>query len=441
MGRRLALLLIGLVLVAALGRSPGRAQGPNRAGLVVRFGNGNALAQCVAFDEQRITGWDLLQRSGLSVIGEPGMMGVAVCKIGDPYNQDGCDFPREDCFCQCLTPGSGPCRYWAYYQLVDGRWQYSNVGAAGRIITHGAVDGWAWGLGEVNGSTVEPPLLSFEQICPVEQPPTATPSPTPTASPTPTMTATPTPGAAMPTPTSTATPTRTATPTLTPTGTATPTSIVSPTTAPTVPTATLVPTTTPTPTPAAIRMTLSLRPERIVAGECATLSWQVVGADAVFLQIGEAAEQPVSPSSALSVCPVVETLYSLRAVAAEQQDRRTAILEVVEPEPTPASTPTPPTAAPTEETPIPTPTSAVTATPTMPVVAVLTTPTAPVITTSATPTAGIIARPGPVFTPAVPAASTGNPARLFVGLGLFALVLAGLLAAGAWALRRQRQLR
>ncbi|MDW8269952.1 MAG: hypothetical protein RMN24_12385, partial [Anaerolineae bacterium] len=99
MWRRVGLILIGLLLMAALGRPSGRAQGPNKAGLVVRFGNGNALARCVSFDEQRITGWDLLQRSGLFVIGEPDLMGMAVCKIGDPYNQDGCDYPREDCFC------------------------------------------------------------------------------------------------------------------------------------------------------------------------------------------------------------------------------------------------------------------------------------------------------------------------------------------------------
>jgi hypothetical protein len=425
-GRRLGLVLIGLLLVAALGRQAGSAQGPNKAGLVVRFGNGNALAQCVAFDEQRITGWDLLQRSGLLVIGEPGMMGMAVCKIGDPYNQDGCDFPREDCFCQCLTPGSGPCRYWAYYQLVDGRWQYANVGAAGRIITHGAVDGWAWGPGEVNGSTVEPPLLSFEQICPASM---VSPSPTPSASPTPTPTMTAAPATA--TPTGTATPTRTATPTFTPTGTATPTPVVSPTatTVPTVPTATPAPTATPSPlpAPATIRMSLSLSPERIVAGECATLSWQVVGADAVFLQVGDASEQPVSPSSALRVCPVTETLYSLRALAAEQQDRRTAILEVVEPESTFAPTPTLTTAPPTAATLIPTPTATMTATPTVPVVAVV-----------ATPTAALIARPVPVFTPAAPAASTAGPARLFLSIGLFALVMGALLAAGAWALWRQR---
>lgn len=181
-------------------------------------------------------------------------------------------------------------------------------------------------------------------------------------------------------------------------------------------------------------MTLSLDPESIVAGTCATLSWQVVGAEAVFLQSGDGPEQPVSSASALSVCPTAETLYSLRAVAGAQQERRTAILEVLEAEtsPTPTGTPVASTSTPTP--PALPPTAESSPSPTVTPLA----PPAPVLTVAATPTAAISGRPVPVFTPAAPTPAAGNPARFFVSIGAFALVLAGLLAAGAWALFRQR---
>jgi hypothetical protein len=192
---------------------------------------------------------------------------------------------------------------------------------------------------------------------------------------------------------------------------------------------------TPTPTPPAIRATLLLDPERIVAGECATLSWQVVGAEAVFLQSNGNAEQPVPPSSALRVCPTAETLYTLRAVAAAQQERRTVILEVLAAATTPTPTTVPIPTAPPPPTPTP-PAVAPSPSPTMPV----STPTAAVVTVPATPTPGAVSiQPVPVFTPASPTSTAGNPARLFLQLGAFALVLAGLLGAGAWALWRQRR--
>ncbi len=242
MPRRLLFLLAGLVLLIALSGRTGAAQGPNKAGLVLQFGNGEAVGVCVSFDEQSISGYELLRRSGMNVTidGDP-RFGAAVCKIGDAFRQDGCNFPADDCFCQCTSPGN--CRYWAYHHLQNGAWVYADAGASGWQIRNGMVDGWGFGLGAINTSGVQPPVLSFEQICFPNgtSTPTITPIPASTATPTPTTLP-----SATPSPTATVTGSITFTPTPTPTGslTATPTPSFTPTFL-----FTLTPTPLQTPTP------------------------------------------------------------------------------------------------------------------------------------------------------------------------------------------------
>jgi hypothetical protein len=182
---RLSLPLTILALLLALGvGSSVRAQQPNQVGLVVRHSDGSVITRCVEFGESEISGYDVLTRSGLSVVasGYAGM-GQAICSI----DGEGC--PASDCFCEC--EGS-TCVYWAYYHLAGGQWQYSNVGASGYMAHSGDVEGWAWGEGGM-GSGAQPPVIPFDQICappatdtPV--PPTATLTPVP-----PTATSTPLP--------------------------------------------------------------------------------------------------------------------------------------------------------------------------------------------------------------------------------------------------------
>lgn len=176
-------------------------QDTNRAGLVIRYGDGRVETYCVAFAEPSITGAELLRRAGVEVIMEyNASMGEAICKIGG----DGCDYPLEPCFCQCQ---GADCKYWAYYHLQEGTWVYSQVGAGNYQVTNGSVEGWAWGAGEPGQGAV-PPVIPFRQICALDTPtpthtPTITPSSTPTPSPIPTPTPTPLPP---PTPTATFTP-------------------------------------------------------------------------------------------------------------------------------------------------------------------------------------------------------------------------------------------
>lgn len=140
------------VLPAAVAASGSRQDGPNRAAIVVRFSEDNVVTQCVSFSEPTIDGEELLLRSGLNAgFASDG----ALCSIQNA----GC--PSNDCFCQCPFP---KCEYWAFYQLIDGAWQYSNVGAAWSQASNGTVQAWSWGPGNWV-SAVEPPAITFEQIC------------------------------------------------------------------------------------------------------------------------------------------------------------------------------------------------------------------------------------------------------------------------------------
>ena len=148
--RRWIAVLLSLIL--GLGRVPASAQTQNRAGLVIRHGDGSVSTTCVRFGEPSITGLDLLNRSGVSVVAEVGGLGSAVCAIGG----EGCAYPAQPCFCQCQGAN---CAYWNYLHLIDGGWRYSPIGAAGYTITDGAVDAWAW------GDQATPPVYTIDQIC------------------------------------------------------------------------------------------------------------------------------------------------------------------------------------------------------------------------------------------------------------------------------------
>lgn len=156
------------------------AQSPNRAGLVVGKGDGSLVTRCVEFVEDELSGYDLLLRSGLQVVAtQSGGMGVLICEI------DGQGCPANNCWCKC---SGSTCTYWSYWHLEGGEWSYAFMGALGRRIRSGDVDGWMWGVGD------PPPALSFERICapPATLPPPATVTPTSllTHTPTPTSTAT-----------------------------------------------------------------------------------------------------------------------------------------------------------------------------------------------------------------------------------------------------------
>jgi hypothetical protein len=158
-----------------------QAQPPNRVGLVVTHGDGSTTTRCISFSEPDISGYDVLQRSGLDVVvAQSGGVGAAICAI----EGEGCG--ATDCFCQCQ---GNPCIYWTYWHLNQGTWIYSSLGASSHRVRNGDVEGWRWGGGD------PPPVIPFDQIC--TAPPTDTPAPTPTPIP---ATSTPLPPTATPLP-------------------------------------------------------------------------------------------------------------------------------------------------------------------------------------------------------------------------------------------------
>jgi hypothetical protein len=162
---RLRILISSLLLIVVLA-APIHAQqpDPHRAGLVVVHGDGSVVSACVAFSEESISGVELLRRSGLEVtLDAYGGLGYGVCAIGD----EGCS-AGQDCFCQCR---SDPCAYWVYsHRNPDGSWAISGTGANGWQVRDGDVDGWVWGDG-----SAAPPVITFEQVCPPDAAPPATP--------------------------------------------------------------------------------------------------------------------------------------------------------------------------------------------------------------------------------------------------------------------------
>jgi hypothetical protein len=152
---RLLRLLLTLLLALALagaGSTSSRAEQPNGAGLVIRYGDGRIVTAYVQFEEPTITGIELLQRAGVPVtVAQFGGLGLAVCAISG----EGC--PADDCFCRAK---SQPTWFWHYYGLApDGRWVLHPVGASNRIVRDGDVDGWSWTAGE-SGL----PALTIEEI-------------------------------------------------------------------------------------------------------------------------------------------------------------------------------------------------------------------------------------------------------------------------------------
>jgi hypothetical protein len=254
----LLLLITGLVLA-----SQTLAQTTNRAALVVSFGGGQVETACVEFSEPEITGLEVLQRAGLNVEAQVQGLGAAVCRI------DGTGCPGDNCFCQCT--GGGACRFWNYWHLVNGQWQFSQVGGSIYPVQNGAVEGWSWGISSPGGEGEQPPVYTFDQVC----------APLATDTPVPTNTA------------------------------------VSPTSTPVPPTTTAVP---------APQIDFHADATTVIAGTCTVLRWNLEYITAVFLNdIG------VEGHGSQEVCPAQTATYTLRVVHPRGEESRQITVSVIMP--------------------------------------------------------------------------------------------------------------
>lgn len=167
--RYLWIVFIALVLLAIPSLLHAQTE-LQQAGLLVQFEDGRAESFCINYQaDETITVEELLRRSELPVVVQAvGSMGAAVCQI----DGQGCAFPAEPCFCQCMGPD---CRYWGLQQLVDGEWRYLNRGATGTQVKAGEIYGFAWGNNSPSAAS-SLPVRELADFCPIEAaPPTAEP--------------------------------------------------------------------------------------------------------------------------------------------------------------------------------------------------------------------------------------------------------------------------
>jgi len=151
----IALLVVCILGLANLWPASALAADFNVAGLVVDYGDGRISYAWVPFEEDEISGVDLLQRSGLDLVTVGfGGMGEGVCQIDDT----GC--PVGECrkrLCQTSDPGSP---FWRLSnQTAPGEWTFANAGASASRVHSGDIQAWSWA-----GSDVTLPAISMEEL-------------------------------------------------------------------------------------------------------------------------------------------------------------------------------------------------------------------------------------------------------------------------------------
>ncbi|MEM7049096.1 MAG: hypothetical protein AAF604_05530 [Acidobacteriota bacterium] len=128
--------------------------GANRAGLLVTFGDGTSQSVCVSFDEPTISGYQLLEDSGLQIVTKDfgGSLGQALCKVTGSSTSNGC--PSDDCFCH------SPPNSWVFFVTDQTSWQESSTGISSTNVKDGGAQAQLWG-----NNTQSPPLCFFKDIC------------------------------------------------------------------------------------------------------------------------------------------------------------------------------------------------------------------------------------------------------------------------------------
>ncbi len=152
---------VGLVSAAAVVLGHPAHAAVHRAGLVIEHAGGRLVTRCVTFMEDQISGFALIQRSGISYQAQSyGSMGEAICQLdGEPSRVP------ANCF------GTGP--YWQYLHRAGTRWVPSQLGASGWMLRDGDMDGWHYT--DEAGQTL--PALTMDQVCvPPPRPAASAPS-------------------------------------------------------------------------------------------------------------------------------------------------------------------------------------------------------------------------------------------------------------------------
>jgi hypothetical protein len=122
----------------------------NQAALVVTLPDGTTVMRCVNYNTAEITGFELLQQSGLKLenIFDPGM-GPAVCGI----ENQGCK--SDNCFCEMPN-------FFSYWHWENDTWSFSQAGAGVYMVQPGALEGWSWG-------DTAPVEITYKAVCEEKQ--------------------------------------------------------------------------------------------------------------------------------------------------------------------------------------------------------------------------------------------------------------------------------
>ena len=132
---------------------PACAAGGDSAALVVDTG-GRATRYCVAMDEARLSGIELIelaaQQYGLDY--RLGYGGAAVCRLDHVGIEGG----------ECFTDSD---EFWGYWRGTGGGWSWSSTGAASTVVEPGDVEGWSWGTGRDGSTHPAPPATSYASAC------------------------------------------------------------------------------------------------------------------------------------------------------------------------------------------------------------------------------------------------------------------------------------
>jgi hypothetical protein len=133
--------------------APACAAGGDSAALVVDTG-GRATRYCVAMDEARLSGIELIEQAaqqyGLDY--RLGYGGAAVCRLDHVGIEGG----------ECFTDSDA---FWGYWRGTGGGWSWSSTGAASTVVEPGDVEGWSWGTGRDGSTHPSPPATSYTSAC------------------------------------------------------------------------------------------------------------------------------------------------------------------------------------------------------------------------------------------------------------------------------------
>jgi hypothetical protein len=124
------------------------ASNVHHAALLIEHSSGRILTRCVSFLEDQISGFQLVQRSGVEYQAQPfGSMGEAICQL---------DYEPQPVPSNCLGTGA----YWQYYHRTPGGWTQSSVGASTWMLHDGDMDGWHYAA-----AAGQPPNVTYDAVC------------------------------------------------------------------------------------------------------------------------------------------------------------------------------------------------------------------------------------------------------------------------------------